>query len=81
MSTSRIPPFVPSSYEPLGDRSGSGTDARNGAREVPNQSQNAQEGNVTAPERVSPEIKKEAIDERKRDAQVRAGRHRVDVKG
>ena len=79
MSTNRVPPYLPLSYEPMAnEKTGSGTDAR--TREVPNQSQNAEQGKVTAPERVSPNIRKEAIDGRRRDAKVREP-HRVNVKG
>lgn len=78
MASNPVQPVGPASYEPRVHRTESQPEASNGTRDVAQQTRNVQEGNVTAPERVSPDIKKEAIDSRKRGAPTR--HKRLDAK-
>jgi hypothetical protein len=62
MASNPIQPISPMSYENRID-----TTRASEVRQTAEQTRNLQEGNVTAPERVSADVKKQSIDARKRE--------------
>lgn len=73
MTVSRILPDLHSSPERPREKTEPRADPRNAARDVPEQSRDVRAGNVTSAEKVSGDVKKDAIDTRHRNASVNPG--------
>ena len=82
MSVSNIQPHIPiADVQPSSQRSDPPATANPSAsRQVQDENRDVKAGNVTSPEKVSGDVKVDAIDSRKPDVGQRSRRRRLDTK-
>lgn len=82
MSVTSIQPHIPiADAQPSSQRSDPPATANpNASRQVQDENRDVKAGNVTSPEKVSDDVKVDAIDSRKRDLEQRKRRRRLDTK-
>jgi hypothetical protein len=83
MSLSNITPQMPATEpQPSSQRSDPPPTANpTGCRDVPDKNRDVKAGNVTSAEKISGDVKVDAIDTRKHEPEGRKRQRRLDVKG
>ncbi|PYX93047.1 MAG: hypothetical protein DMG71_16250 [Acidobacteria bacterium] len=81
MSVNSILPQMPASQaQSATERSDPPISTPHGRRDVQDQNQDVKAGNVTSAEKISPDVKVDAVDSRKEDLERRTRRRRLDTK-